>query len=56
MTLKKLLFVFSVCIVLSGFLVAGNDSIEIEQDNQKRCEKMRNLYKQTNGNFGWPSC
>lgn len=56
MTIKKLLFVFAVCLVSTGFLVAGNDSIEIEQDNAQRCEKMRTLYKQTSGEYGWPSC
>lgn len=56
MTLKKLLFVFGLCIVSTGFLVAGNDAQEIEQANQERCEKMRTLYKQTGGDFGWPSC
>lgn len=56
MNLKKLFFVFGLCIVSTGFLVAGNDAQEIEQSNVERCEKMRGLYKQTAGQYGWPSC
>lgn len=56
MNLKKLLIVFGFCIVSSGFLVAANDSVQVAEKNVERCEKMRQIYKQTGGEYGWPNC